>query len=366
MPIEVESPEEFGYEKIECNLAESSVTDFVLGNLDIDLSNMKLEYTGHRGKKVLRELIVKDFSSLDDTNVLLTNGAAGALFIIHTSLLAASDHLVVVRPNYATNIEVPVAIGCEISYIDLQFETSWKIEIDKIKAAIKPNTKLVSITTPHNPTGTVMDEKEIQELAAFVEEKNILLLVDETYRDTFFKTTYPLCATINSHVISVASLSKAFGLPGLRLGWIISQNQKLLETFLAAKEMIYISNPVLDEEVAYKFLVEKEKYTPQINQNCKTNFEALTQWIEFEKRIEYIKPSGGVVCFPRFKKEINMDTQKFYEILFSKYKTLVGPGHWFAMPDEYMRIGFGWPSVFDFKKGLENISNAIDESLRII
>lgn len=363
MPIEEESPEELGYENIECNLAESSVTDFVYNNLDINLSNLRLEYTGHLGKKELRQLIVKDFPSLSCDNVLLTNGAAGALFIIHTSLLTANDHLVVIRPNYATNIEVPVAIGCQISFIDLQFEDAWQLDINRIKAAIKTNTKLISITTPHNPTGTVMLEDTLNELAAFAKEKGIFLLVDETYRDACFATPYPLCATLGEQVISVASLSKAFGLPGLRLGWIITQNNKLHYTFLAAKEMIYITNPIIDEEVAHHFLLEKEKFSSIINNATMKNFDILCEWITKEIRLEYVLPRGGVVCFPRFRKEVNIDIAKFYDVLFNKYKTLVGAGHWFSMPDSYMRIGFGWPSANDFAKGLANISKAIDESL---
>ena len=363
MPIEAESPEELGYENIECNLAESSVTDFVFGNLDINLSNTRLEYTGHSGKKELRQLIVKDFPGLGAENVLLTNGAAGALFIIHTSLLSKEDHLIVVRPNYATNIEVPKAIGCNISFVDLLFNEEWKVDIDKIKSLVNDNTKLISITTPHNPTGTVMDEEDIRELVLFAAEKNIFLLVDETYRDACFATPYPLSATMGKNVISVSSLSKAFGLPGLRMGWIITQNKKLLETFLAAKEMIYISNPVLDEEVAYHFYKDKEKFATAINKNSLTNFEILKQWLQQEKRLECILPSGGVVCFPRFKNEIKINTEKFYSILFNKYKTLAGPGHWFSMPDTYMRIGFGWPLTKDFEKGLRNISASITEVL---
>ena len=79
--------------------------------------------------------------------------------------------------------------------------------------------------------------------------------------------------------------------------------------------------------------------------------------------MEAILPQGGVVCFPRFKNELNIDTEKFYNILMNKYQTMVGPGHWFSMPDTYMRIGFGWTDDIVFKKGLENISAAIDESL---
>ena len=363
MPIEKESPEEVGYDTIRYNLSESSVTDIKMGDLNLALNDLVLEYTGHSGKPALRELLVQDCAGLDKQNVLLTNGAAGALFIINTSLLTSDDHLIVVSPNYATNIEVPKTIGCSISFVDLQFETAWKIEVQKIEAAIKPNTKLISITTPHNPTGMLMNEEEIDEVLRLAEQYNIHVLVDETYRDTCFKTPYPIAATKSKQVISVSSLSKAFGLPGIRMGWLITQDEIMMERFLAAKEMIYISNSVLDEEVAYQFYLQKEKFATAINKKAMQNFELLQQWLKKETRMECILPKGGVVCFARFKNELQIDTVKFYDTLMNKYQTMVGPGHWFNMPDTYMRIGFGWTSDIVLQQALLNISTAIDESL---
>jgi len=364
MPIEKESPEEIGYGKIEFNLAESSVTDLRFDELNISLNDLKLEYIGHRGKEAFRELIVKAVPNLSSRNVLLTNGAAGALFIINTSLLTEKDHLIVVRPNYATNIKVPETIGCKISYIDLKFENEWQLELASIAEAITPATKLISITTPHNPTGMVMNEKVLDQLIELAEERNICVLVDETYRDTCFKTPYSIVASKSKNVISVSSLSKAYGLPGLRMGWLISKDEILMEQFLAAKEMIYISNSALDEEVAYLFYLQKEKFAKAINEKAMQNFELLKHWLEKERRLECILPKGGVVCFPGFKNDIAVDTNKFYQTLLQKYKTMVGPGHWFEMPDTYMRIGFGWSDAAIFEQGLKNISAAIDECLK--
>ncbi|MEP7319175.1 MAG: aminotransferase class I/II-fold pyridoxal phosphate-dependent enzyme [Panacibacter sp.] len=364
MPIEKESPEEIGYDNIQYNLSESSVTDLKMSELNVSLHDLKLEYIGHRGKPELRQLIVKDYTDLHEQHVLLTNGAAGALFIINTSLLTPTDHLVVVRPNYATNIEVPKTIGCSISFIDLRFEDAWKLDVQKIEKAIQPNTKLISITTPHNPTGMLMNETDIDQLIHIAEQHNIYLLVDETYRDACFKTPYPMAATKSNNVISVSSLSKAFGLPGLRMGWLITQDEIMMERFLAAKEMIYISNSALDEEVAYQFYLQKEKFTTAINQKAMLNFQLLNEWLQKETRMEAVLPQGGVVCFSRFKSEVKIDTNKFYTVLMNKYQTMVGPGHWFDMPDTYMRIGFGWTNDVVFKKGLENISLAIEESLK--
>lgn len=362
MPIEIESPEEFGYGSIEYNLAESSVTDLVLDELNLSLSHLKLEYIPHRGKEELRKLIAEEAPGLSPADVLLTHGAAGALFIINTSLLSAGDHLVVLRPNYATNIEVPKATGCAISYLDLQIKNNWQINLNEIINLVQPNTKLISITTPHNPTGMVLQEEELNRLIAFAGEKKIFLLVDETYRDTCFLTPYPVAAAKSIWVISVSSLSKAFGLPGLRMGWIITRNSALMETFLAAKEMIHISNSALDEEVAFQFYRQKKKFADAINKRCMHQYHLLADWLEDEKRMHAVLPQGGVVCFPLIKPASSIDTHKFYQILLQKYKTMVGPGHWFEMPDTYMRIGFGWTDAATLSAGLHNISKALSDA----
>jgi aspartate/methionine/tyrosine aminotransferase len=146
------------------------------------------------------------------------------------------------------------------------------------------------------------------------------------------------------------------------MGWIITQDEELMERFLAAKEMIYISNSALDEAVAYQFYLQKEKFASIINKKAMQNFQLLIQWLQQEIRLECILPHGGVVCFPRFKDPSAIDLEKFYSLLVQNYKTMVGPGHWFSMPDIYMRIGFGWEDKDRLRHGLENITRAINNS----
>lgn len=363
MPIEAESPEQLGYDTIECNLAESSVTDALLGEIRLDLQGLVLGYGHHSGSMALRELISAEEKSLKAEDVLLTNGAAGALFIVATSLLEKEDHLIVVRPNYATNIETPRAIGCDISFIDLEFEEGFRLDIERIRTLVKPSTKLISITNPHNPTGTLLDEKDLHALIAIAEKNGIRLLVDETYRDLSFKTKLPLGASLSSAVISVSSVSKAMGLPGIRLGWLITTDRGLQELFLAAKEQIWVCNSVVDEEIAFRFLKEKERFFPPIRMRCEDNFQILEKWMSDQSYLEWIKPAGGVVCFPRFKNDLRIDTNGFYQRLYRDHKTLVGPGHWFEQSDRFLRIGYGWPGPEMLKKGLENILLAARDSI---
>ena len=158
--------------------------------------------------------------------MLVTAGAAGALFIVATSLLSEKDHLVVIRPNYATNIETPKAIGCAISYIDLSFDNGFALDLAAVASALRPKTRYISVTCPHNPTG-VMSRADLDALVALAESHGCYLLVDETYRDLSYGKTLPVAASLSRRAISVSSLSKSFGMPGIRIGWLVTADPTL-------------------------------------------------------------------------------------------------------------------------------------------
>lgn len=356
MPIEIESPEEKGYSTIKYNLAESSMRDINLKDLDADLKDLVLFYGEHRGIVKLREQIIDDSMVLNTDDVLVTGGAAMALFIVSSSMLGPADHLIVIRPNYGTNLETPRALNCEMSIIDLKFEDNFEIDIEAIKKEIQPHTKLISITNPHNPSGKLFDERTLRDLVLLAEEYECFLLVDETYRELNFKTELkPYLAEQSDRVISVSSLSKAYGAPGIRIGWIISRNKDLMHNFLAAKEQICLCNSVVDEEIAYHLLKHKAKFIIPNHAHINVNFNYIKQWFGRQAFLEWVEPQAGVVCFPRLKAGIELNTEKFYDTLYHQYSTIVGPGHWFEQEKLYMRIGFGYPTLSELKQGLENL-----------
>lgn len=365
MPIEIESPEQMGYSTIKNNLSESSYTDTIFKDLDLNMNDLVICYGDHVGHPGLRKEILKgEASNLKIEDVLVTAGAASALFMISTSLLEAGDELVVAKPNYATNIETPKAIGASIKYLPMTFENKFQVDIEALKKLITPKTKLVSLTCPHNPTGTMISESDLKEIIKVVEASNAYLLFDETYRDMSFKFKLPIAASLSDRVISVSSLSKTYGLPGIRIGWLITKNPKLQELFLAAKEQIFICGSVVDEEIAYRYLAKRNDYFPAIKKDMQEKFEIVKAWMETQRCFEWIEPSGGVVCFPRIKPELKVDIVKFYDLLLSEFKTYVGPGHWFEESDRSFRLGFGWPSQSELRDGLKGLESALKASLQ--
>jgi aspartate/methionine/tyrosine aminotransferase len=359
MPIEVESPEELGYGRIRYNLSESSIADVMLGDLELTLPNLKLLYGEHRGSETLRGLIASQGQGLSAADVLITSGAAGALFIVATSLLGPQDHLVVVKPNYATNLETPRAIACETTHIDLHFEDGFRIDLARVAAAMTPRTRLISVTSPHNPTGVVCSEAELRQLAELARGHGCHLLVDETYRDLSFDAPPPLAATLGSHVIGVSSLSKAFGAPGLRLGWLMTRDVRLQELFLAAKEQMSICGSVIDEWVGEQMLLRRDELLGATLAEMRLRRALVAEWMADEVLLEWVPPTGGVVCFPRMRATPPGGTEGFYRRLFEEQGAYVGPGRWFEMPDTSFRLGYGWPTRDELELGLQAISRAL-------
>jgi aspartate/methionine/tyrosine aminotransferase len=359
MPIEVESPEEYGYDLIRNNLSESSVADRSLSSLGLTVPDLTLLYGEHRGDPELRALIASQGEGLSADDVLITMGAAGALFIVSTALLGPGDHLVVVRPNYATNLETPWAIGCSVSFIDLTFEDGFRIGLDALAAAITPHTKLISVTCPHNPTGTVLSAWDLDRLVALARAHGCCLLVDETYRDLSFGPMLPLAATRDPRVISVSSMSKAYGVPGIRAGWLIVRDPALKEIFLAAKEQMSICGSVIDEWIATQILRRRDELLSATMIEMRKRRALVLQWLAAEDRLECVSPEGGVVCFPRMREVPPDGFDAFYKRLLAEHGTYVGPGHWFDRPDSHFRLGFGWPAMSQLEAGLASISKAL-------
>lgn len=361
MVIEKEAPEEYGYDRIRFNLSESSIADQKLSDIGLSLPDLTLFYGEHRGDKELRALIAAQDKGISADDVLVTAGAAGALFIISTSLLSERDHLVVVRPNYATNIETPKAIGCAISYVDLDFDRGFAIDVGRVAAQLQPNTRLISVTCPHNPTGTMMGRADLDALIALAESRNCHLLVDETYRDLFYGQRLPAAASLSPKAISVSSLSKAFGIPGIRIGWLITRDAELQERFLAAKEQIGICGSVIDEGIARGMLERRDAFLAALLPEMAKRRDIVQAWIDREPLVDWVRPQGGVVGFPRLNVGSDFDLDRFYVNLLESHGTYVGPGHWFDMPKRFFRIGFGWPKEAELQGGLQAISAALRE-----
>ncbi len=213
------------------------------------------------------------------------------------------------RTNYATNLETPRAIGADVDIVDLRFEDNWTLDLDELARRVKPGqTKMISVTCPHNPTGTLMDAADLRRLVELAESSGAVLLVDETYRDLTHAGPLPTAASLSSRAISVASMSKAYGLPGLRIGWAVTTDSELREVLLAAKEQMVICGATLDEHIAGRVLADRDRILPPILREVRERVAVVQAWLDAQTVFEWVPPGGGVVGLVRFRPGIDVDT----------------------------------------------------------
>lgn len=356
--IEKESPEEVGA-VIKYNLSESAVSDRTLQHFSITIPNdIVLTYSEHQGSHKIRHAVAEDLG-LSPNDILVTTGASSALFIIATSLLSRGDHFVTTRPNYATNIDTPRAIGCDISIIDLKFEDRFTVSVDELAAQLRPNTKLISLCSPNNPTGTMIPAADMESVARLAAEHGCYLLVDETYASLAEAGMHKPAASLGEHVIGVSSMSKAYGLPGIRIGWLSSRNAALHEKFLAAKEQINITGSVLDEFVAGEVLLQRVRILEKTMVEIQERRRQVKEWVQSDEMLDWVEPHAGVMCFILVTKEPVGGINAFYNRLLRQHGTYVGPGRWFERPDTFFRLGYGWPTRENLTLGLAAISKAL-------
>jgi aspartate/methionine/tyrosine aminotransferase len=361
MPIEIEAPEQLGYDRIENNLSESSFSDMRLSDYGIDseVGDLLLEYGDHLGLPRLREQIAGDV--LDAADVLVTAGAAPALFVVASALIEPGDHIVVLRPNYAMNLETPRVIGADAEYLDLSFDDDWQLDTERIEAALRPETRLVSLTYPHNPTGAMLERCDLDRVVEIVEAHgSARLLLDETYRELTYGEPLPEVATLSNRALGVSSMSKVYGMPGLRIGWVTCRDPLLQETLLAAKEQILLAGATIDQELAARVLEARPRLLPAIREKVERHLAIVRDWIAGQDTFEWVEPRAGVVSFVRFRGGVEVEPDAFYERLLRDHGTYVGPGHWFDQDRRGFRLGFAWPETDALERGLAGLLAAAE------
>jgi aspartate/methionine/tyrosine aminotransferase len=205
----------------------------------------------------------------------------------------------------------------------------------------------------------MISRDELTALVALVESHPVArLLVDETYRELAYADPLPMAASLSPRVVAVSSMSKTYGLPGLRVGWLTCRDERLMETFLAAKEQIFICGAVLEEDLAARVLDRRADVLALVRAKTEQHLGDVRDWIGGHELFEWVEPKAGVVCFPRIRPEIAVDLDGFYTALLERHGTYVGPGHWFDQDRRYFRLGFAWPTREALARGLEGLDLA--------
>ena len=307
---------------------------------------LQLGYTETEGHPRLREEISKEYGDhIGKDEILCFAGAEEGIYTAVRTLLEPTDHVLVITPCYQSLQSLPTAI-CTTSEVPLRHEEEWELDLDKVRKAIRPNTKLIMINFPHNPTGALLTHEKQAGLVELAREKGIWIFSDEVYRliEVDAKDRLPPIASIYEKGLSLSVLSKAFGLAGLRIGWIASQNKEVLKRMNETKHYLSICNSAPSEILALIALRQSEKIHHRNRLLMQENLRLLDRLFDdYSDWFEWVRPKGGCIGYPLLKKAIPVD--EFAETLLKEAGVLILPGSVYDDKQNHFRVSFGRKSI---------------------
>ncbi|MGV1761035.1 aminotransferase class I/II-fold pyridoxal phosphate-dependent enzyme [Rhizobium sp. A22-96] len=312
--------------------------------------NLWLGYTETFGDPALRDIIAGLYQQMQRADILCFAGAEEGIYIAMHALLDRGDHAIIVTPNYQSSETIPLSI-CDVSAVALDPEDGWSLDIDAVSKAIRPNTKLISINFPHNPTGKVLERERFDALVDLCRRHGIWLFSDEVYRGLTVdnKPVSQAAADAYERGLSLGVMSKAYGLPGLRIGWIACRDHALISKMERMKHYLSICNSGPGESLAKIGLLNADRILERNNRLIASNLGKLKAlFSEFEDLFEWYTPDGGCVCYPRYKGADGVET--FTRNLVEQAGVLLLPASLYrseltATPDDRFRIGFGRANI---------------------
>ena len=312
---------------------------------------MWLGYTETFGASDLRQTIASLYEHRNADEILCFAGASEGIFAANTVLLDKDSHAIIVTPNYQSHETLPLAI-CEATGIPLDPDDGWSLDIDRVAEAVRPNTKLVTINFPHNPTGTILPLDRYHALIELCRKHGIYILHDEIFHGLGPTGTahLPFVTDVYERGLSLNVMSKSYGLPGLRIGWIACADSQVISRMERMKHYLSICNSGPSERLAKIALLNRDKL---LSRNCSIIDENLPKWEAFFERypdlFEWRRPDGSCMAFPRYKgaEGVEQFTRSLVEedgvllLPSTIYKSDLG-----ATPADRFRLGFG-------RKGLD-------------
>lgn len=353
--------------KCELNLAETCVESLTVaelldmaGKTDIaqELMPLKLTYGEIEGSIRLRNLVAGLYDNQTVENVVITHGAIGANALVHQTLIETGDRVISVLPTYQQHYSIPESMGADTQILKLTEKTRFLPDLEELKKLATPETKLIAINNPNNPTGSLMDRAYLERVVEIARTCGAWILCDEVYRGTDQEgegMTVSI-ADLYEKGISTGSMSKTYSLAGLRLGWIVAPVE-LIHAVSVHRDYNTISVGMLDDHFAAIALENKEKILKRSHRITRTNLAILSNWVDAEPRISWIKPESGTTALLKY--DLPISSEEFCIRLLERTGVMLTPGNAMDM-EGYLRVGYTNGEAV-LREGLGRISQFLEE-----
>jgi aspartate/methionine/tyrosine aminotransferase len=303
---------------------------------------LKLGYTESQGHPLLRDEVARLYERIPAENVLIA-APEEAIFVAMQTLLQPGEHVIAVSPTYQSLYEIARSLGCHVTPWPLQSTSAgWALDIQQLEASITDKTRLLVLNFPNNPTGYLPTRQEFDDILSLARQHNLTVFSDEMYRllESDPGLRLPSVADAYENGIALSGLSKSFALPGLRIGWLVSQQNNLIPRWLAFKDYTTICNSAPSEILGIIALQNIEQIVQRnldiIHENTAT---AAAFFAQHSDKFTCHLPSAGSIAFPEWR---GSDTvEQLAQGLLDKQGVMIVPGHLFDVPGNHFRIGLG-------------------------
>ncbi|WP_350291911.1 pyridoxal phosphate-dependent aminotransferase [uncultured Croceitalea sp.] len=359
-------------DRLALNLAESTNKDLILEEIWDEsfkqgLKKLKLEYGTSQGDEKLRALVGKKLKVAKE-HIVITNGAAFANFLAMLCSCEIGDEVLTVQPNFPPTMDLIEGLGFKRKLLKLSFEEKYQLSEDALFKIISKKTKLILLVTPLNPSGTTLSREKVEKISTRLNKEypECRLLIDETYREATYgnNKVIPTFAGFKNNIITVSSVSKSHGTPGLRVGWLYSSDDNFIKEVTTVKINTVISNSVLDEYVASQVLKNETKILQIRRIHVAKGLELTKEWVERNGNfINWIEPAAGALCCIKLRetKFSQKEIEEFYAL--SKQAGIqIANGEWFGETKRFFRLGFGYMKIEKLGTTLEKLTEILKKT----
>ncbi len=333
--------------RCELNLAETCVDSLTVaqlldlaGNPDLvtELGSMRLGYGAIEGSDRLRAAIAGRYQRQAPGNVLVTHGAIGANHLVHTTLVEPGDRVVTIVPTYQQHVSIPASLGADVRLLWLREERGFQPDLDELRDLVGDSARLIAVTNPNNPTGALLDRAALEAIVAIADEAGAWLLGDEVYRglDQAEPGTTASVADLYPRGISVGSMSKAYSLAGLRLGWITGP-ESFLRAVSVHRDYTTISVGMVDDRLATLALEHHAAVMDRSRRIVRGNLATLDAWVEEQPRVHWVRPQSGTTAL--LGVDTTLPSRELCLRLVQETGVLLVPGSAMDM-EGYLRTGY--------------------------
>jgi aspartate/methionine/tyrosine aminotransferase len=341
--------------KVKYDLALSGILNLPLAELDAKLSDLELDGDNAYGYRPLVDALAGHRHVAPENMVTVSGGTSMANHLAMAALLEQGDEVLIEEPTYDPLLAVAEYLGAKIKRFPRRFEDGFGIDITELEKQTTPRTRLIVLTNLHNPGSALVDETTLRKIGEIALKVGARVLVDEVYLEAMFENAPKPAISLGPEFVVTSSLTKGYGLSGLRCGWILAEAE-LADRIRSLDDIFAASAPNVMERLSVSALAQLPKIAARAKGMLKTNRQALNDFLKTRDDVDVVPTGFGTTSFPRLQ---NVNVDQLCGVLIENYETAVVPGRFFESP-RHVRIGLCCEPK-DFGEGIARLGHALDE-----